>query len=215
MPRVIAALNGEGFLSTITERADKSVIMVADGDIDADGANGQHGARAAYRSDDKGSEALANGGMGIRNGKVVFTKSWGPDIALSDRFGNPLVNDDGVIITKTAYRFPGFSINDPAAYVDSETVPYIVVPPCIVNGVSGVVKGCQAFVTYKGKRIACMVGDVGPRTKNGEISIELARRLGINPSPRSGGIDTPDLTYEIYPGIPAVVDGITYPLIKS
>jgi hypothetical protein len=214
MSRIIAVLTAEGFTSTIKEGDDKIVRYRADGDIDADGANAQRGGRSAYRSDDKGSEALANGGMGLRNGKVVFTKSWGPDIAVVNDSGQPLVIN-GNVITKTAYRFPGFAINDPAAYVDSETVPYIVVPPCVVSGVSGIVKGCLAFVTYNGKRVACMVGDIGPRTKNGEISIELARRLGINSSPRSGGIDTDDLDYEIHPGIPAVIDGITYPLMAA
>lgn len=214
MAHIIAVLTAEGFTSTIKEDDFQVVRYKADGDIDADGANGQNGANAAYRSDDQGSEALANGGMGLRNSQVVFTKSWGPDIAVVNDSGHPLVIS-GNVITKTAYRFPGKAKNDPSAYVDSETVPYIVVPPCVISGVSGIVKGSLAFVTYKGKRIVCMVGDVGPRTKNGEISIELARRLGINPSPRSGGIETADLEYEIHPGIPAVADGITYPLMAT
>jgi hypothetical protein len=215
MSRVIARIAGEGFESVITELDDKSVVFYADADIDADGANGQNGKIAAYRADGKGSELLANGGMGIRNGKAVFTASWGPDIAVSDADGNPLVTADGSIVSKTAYRFPGASPKDPAAYVDSETIPYVVVPPCIISGVKGVVKGCQAFATFKGKRVAAMVGDVGPRNKNGEISIELARRLGIPESPRSGGTDNPAILYEILPGIPAEVDGVTYPLMAA
>ena len=47
----------------------EKVTFIADADIDADGANGQNDARAAYKADDSGSEALANGGMGIRHPK--------------------------------------------------------------------------------------------------------------------------------------------------
>jgi hypothetical protein len=215
MSRIIARITGEGFVSTIAETSAKSVNFFGDFDIDADGANGQNGKLAAYRADGRGSEHLANGGMGIRNGRVVFTTSWGPDIAVADGNGNPLVNDDGVIVTKTAYRFPGRRFDDPAAYVDSETVPYVVVPPVIVRAVAGIVMGCLAFATYKGRRVAAMVGDKGPRTKTGEGSIELARRLGINPSPRTGGLSTPDVFFELFPGVPAMVDGVTYPLVPS
>ena len=213
MKRIIATTRTEGFTSTIVEE-DGVVTFNGDMDIDADGANGQNGSLAAYRVDNKGSEHLANGGMGIRGGKAVFIASWGPDIAATDAKGNPLVIN-GVIITKTAYRFPGKPENDPAAYLDSETVPYIVVPPSIIRGVEGVVLGCQAFATYKRKRVAAVVGDVGPRTKVGEGSIALARALGIPHSPRSGGIDASLVQYELMPGQPAVVDGVTYELRRS
>lgn len=213
--KTLAILHSEGFTAPITEDDAGVVRFTADADIDADGANGQRGERAAYRVDNKGSEHLANGGMGIRGGRAVFTTSWGPDIAVTGPDGNPLVTPDGIIVTKTAYRYPGFDDSDPAAWVDSETVPYVVVPPAIVRGVKGVVKGCLAYATYKGVRISAVVADVGPRTKCGEISIQLARQLGIPPSPRTGGIDDPNVDYEIHPGVPAVVNGETFVLQPS
>ena len=40
------------------------------------------GGQAAYRADGKGSEALTNGGMGLRNGKVVFTQGQPSDTVM-------------------------------------------------------------------------------------------------------------------------------------
>src|SRR4051794_37994355 len=117
----------------------------ADADIDADGANGQNGKIAAYLANNKGSEDLANGGMGIRGGRVVGVASWYKDIVVLGDDGQPKVFPGGVIVSKTAYKFPspaGISraewFQRPEAYVDSETVPYIVVPPAIINSVGPV-----------------------------------------------------------------------------
>jgi hypothetical protein len=213
--RIIATITGEGFVCTIKEHANGSVTFKADADIDADGANGQNGGRPAYTVRNDGSEHLANGGMGIKNGKVVFTKSWGPDIAVVDKRGNPYVTADGVVVTKTAYRYPNKEATNPAAWVDSETVPYIVVPPIIISAVRGIVKGCQAYATYKGKTYSGVVADVGPRTKIGEVSIAMAKLLGIPSSPRTGGLNKPDITYTVHPGEPAVVNDEIFVLQPS
>src|SRR5207253_7514824 len=76
---------------------------------------------------------------------------------------------------------------------------YIVVPPAIRNGVSGVVIGCQAQVTNtrNGKHTAAVVGDVGPHKKLGEISIACALALGIDPDPVLGGMDEHAIAYVI------------------
>jgi len=63
------AITGDDFSSTIYQDTDGKVSFTADADIDADCANGQGGGPAAYMSDDSGSEALANGGMKIVNGR--------------------------------------------------------------------------------------------------------------------------------------------------
>lgn len=212
--RTIATIVNEGFTCVIREGADGKVHFTADGDICADGANGQFGKIAAYRADQKGSEYLANGGMGVRDGKVVFTTSWGSDIAVADAQGNPLVID-GIVVSKTAYRFKGVDYRRPEAYVDSETVAYCVVPPAIIKGVRGIVLGCKARLNYSGKSVDAVVADVGPRTKIGELSIAAARALGIPSSPKSGGVDTASIHYEIFPGVPAVVNGVTYELLPS
>lgn len=92
---------------------------------------------------------------------------------------------------------------------------YIVLPPQVIHSVVPVVLGCQAYVTYRGKREAAVVGDVGPHSRLGEISVALAQSLSIDPNPNSGGVDSDDLFYEVYPGVPAVVGNKTYSLQHS
>jgi hypothetical protein len=48
-----------------------------------------------------------------------------------------------------------------------------------------------------------VVADKGPSKKIGELSIAAARAIGLNPSPRNGGTETPELLYELWPGIAA------------
>ena len=89
---------------------------------------------------------------------------------------------------------------------------YIVVPPVIIQSVVGVVLGCAAEVTYNGKTVTAVVGDIGPRSKIGEMSIATAKALGIPSSPNTGGIEAHVVRYRIFPGFPAIVEGVEYQL---
>ncbi len=91
---------------------------------------------------------------------------------------------------------------------------YIVVPPAIRDGVSGIVMGCLANVTnlVNGKHTAAVVGDIGPHKKLGEISCATASAIGLNPSPVSGGVDEHVIKYVLFPGIAAIVNGKQYTL---
>lgn len=204
MTRILGKIAAEGFVCEIKEDPDGRVYFTADADIDADGANGQHGAVAAYKVDDTGSELLENGGMKIVDGRVICAESWARDIVILDTDNQPKVFPNSIIASTTWYRYAGKSRNDPTAYVDAETIPYIVVPPLIIQETTGVVRGCKARVTYKGESVDCVVADRGPTGKIGELSIAAARALGINPSPRNGGTERPELFYELWPGIPAL-----------
>lgn len=189
------------------------VHYFADAAIDADGANGQHGGRAAYQSDNKGSDDLRNGGMIRVDGRVEWLAEWGRNIALTGPDGRPLVLENGIVPSKTAYRWSNKKATDPEAYVDSETVPYIVVSPLVRKKARGVVLGCKAMVEYNGRVIDAVVADIGPTNKIGELSIAAARYLGIPESPRTGGLsDTDDVKYTFWPGTPAVVNCVTYEL---
>ena len=201
--RNIGVITNEGFVCTITEDDDGRVHFTADADIDADGANGQHAGPAAYKIDDSGTEFLANGGMKILNGKVICAKTWARDIVLLDKDNEPKVFPGGIIASTTWYRIPGKLPSDPAAYVDAETIPYIVVPPLIIQQTTGVVRGCRARVTWKGKSVDCVVADKGPTGKIGELSIAAARAVGLPASPRNGGTEKPEVFYELWPGIAA------------
>jgi hypothetical protein len=201
--KTLGTITNEGYSCTVKQDDQGRVFFTADGDIDADGANGQNGAPAAYRADNKGTESLANGGMTIRNGKVICAKSWARDIVILGTDNEPKVFAGGIIASLTWYRHPGKLANDPAAYVDAETVPYIVVPPLIIQATAGVVRGCKARVTRGNKSVDCVVADKGPRDKIGELSIAAARTIGVPSSPRNGGTDKPELLYELWPGVAA------------
>ena len=201
--RTLGTITNEGFSCTITEEDDGRVHFLADADIDADGANGQHGAPAAYKVDDSGTELLANGGMKIVQGKVVCAKSWARGIVILDNDNEPKVFPGGIIASMTWYRHPGKAKDDPAAYIDSETVPYIVVPALVIQKTAGIVRGCKARVTWQGKSVDCVVADRVPASKIGELSIAAARAVGLPASPRTGGTTKPDVLYELWPGIAA------------
>lgn len=101
--------------------------------------------------------------------------------------------------------------------LNSDVDCYIVVPPAILKGVVPVVLGCQANVHNPVTRLttAAVVGDIGPRTKIGEMSIACAKALGIDPSPTNGGEDRHIILYTLTPGQPATVNGKTYSLQPS
>jgi len=201
--RTIGTITGEGFTCKIREDDDLRVFFKADGDIDADGANGQNGAPVAYKSDNSGTEDLTNGGMKIKNGKVICATDGAKDIVIIAADGQPRIFPGGIIASKTWYKHPGKADDDPAAYVDAETVPYIVVPPVIVHKTAGIVRGCKARVTRGQVSVDCVVADLGPSKKIGELSIAAARALGLNPSPRHGGTEHRELLYELWPGVAA------------
>ncbi len=95
---------------------------------------------------------------------------------------------------------------------------YIVLPPAAINGVVPVVMGCQARVHYlkTGKIVDAVVGDLGPKTKVGELSVKCAQDLAMPFDPNNGGEDSFDFVlYEWWPGVPALVDGVHYHLQKA
>lgn len=201
--RLLGVITNEGYSCQIFEDDDGRVHFTADADIDADGANGQNGGPAAYKFDDSGTEFLANGGMKIIAGKVVCAHAWARDIVILDTDNEPKIFPGGIIASTTWYRIPGKAATDPAAYVDSETIPYIVVPPLIIQQTAGIVRGCKARITWNGKSVDCVVADRGPKGKVGEVSIAAARAIGLPESPKNGGTDEPQVLYELWPGVVA------------
>jgi hypothetical protein len=201
--RTLGTITNEGYSCVIQEDDALRVFFMADGDIDADGANGQNGGPAAYKADNSGTEDLANGGMAIHGGKVVCAHSWARDIVILGSDNEPKVFAGGVIASTTWYRDLDKDIADPAAYVDAETIPYVVVPPLIIQRTKGIVRGCKARVTLGEKSVDCVVADKSPAKKIGELSIAAARAIGLRSSPRNGGTSRPELLYELWPGVAA------------
>jgi len=116
------------------------------------------------------------------------------------------------------YYQPETSLRHNGQSLNALSESYIVVPPAVIKGVLPVVLGCQARVHNRvtGKITEAVVGDIGPHAKIGEISIHCAEEVGMPSNPNNGGEDNPDMVlYEIWPGTPAVVNGVQYSLQPS
>src|SRR6266446_7668301 len=181
MSTIIGNIKG----SDIVEADDKSVTFAAGAQLDGDGANGQFGeppcyAPASYKG--KTLDVLANaGGPGNWYGVVTDT---------GEEDGRPIVQGSGdpcpgAFVSATSLHLPGkdgkpLPRSSPFKYVDSATVPFVVVPPMIIKGVAGVVMGCRAVVTNtkNNQSVEAVVADGGPSNKLGEISLACAKAIG-------------------------------------
>ncbi len=158
--------------------------------IDADGAPN------AYHPLDIGTDDLKNAGepdhwWGIatnQNGKPFIQKA-----------GDPY---PGFYVSTTALQDKTKAINDPRRYVDSNTIPYIVLPARPKKHQGGAKLGDFCVVVYRVKnkyRVAYAIfADLGPENKLGEGSIALAKALGIPSDPRLGGIEQ-GVLYLVFP----------------
>jgi hypothetical protein len=212
----------------IVEQDDKSVTFTAAARLDGDGANGQFGQPPCYAPASfagKTLDVLANAG-GPGNWFGVVTDTGQAD-------GTPVVQGPhdpcpGAFVSATALHLPGpdgkpLPDSSPLKYVDSATVPFVVVPGLVIQGVEGVVLGCRAVVTNtgNGKSVEAVVADRGPASKLGEISLACARAIGVpvneaaaHPA-NSGGTDAHVIHYQLFPGTAAKVNGVVYPLQHS
>lgn len=202
MSRIVCTIAGV----QVIEGDDGRVRWIAGAAIDADGCY-----RAYHPDRGKGIDWLGNAGE-PGNWYGVVTDTGAPD-------GQPIVqgpNDPapGYFVSATSYQHGLYGRTNPRRYVDAESVPYVVVSPLIRRGVLPVVLGCKARVTHihDNRSVECVVADTGPRNKIGELSIAAARAIGIPSSPRTGGEEEKVIQYEIWPGVPAVVDGVEYEL---
>jgi hypothetical protein len=94
--------------------------------------------------------------------------------------------------------------------LDSSVVPYVVVPG--VSAVfsykaAGIAMGSLAVVVYRDKIAFGVVGDIGPQAILGEASYAMAKELGVNPNPSTGGTSN-DVTYLIFTGTDNVTNKI-------
>ena len=183
----------------------KRCEAIGDGDIDADGSP------FAYNPQNTGLDDLRNAGRPGNWYGIV-----------TDRHGVPIIqgpNDPapGYYVSATAYRWSGKSPADPLCYIDSATVPFIVIENFIRRRAIGIVLGCRARVTNlrTNQFVEAVVGDIGPLYKFGEISIAAAKAIGIDSSPRTGGTSDKILKFEFWPDTPAIVNGVTYELIRA
>jgi len=150
-----------------------AVFFVAGMTIDADGSP------RAYHPDNTGLDDLQNArGDG----------GWA-GIVLQD--GEPVVQGPsdpapGYYVSQTSLEDWTKRATDPNRYVDSEKIPFIVLPGDVAR-MAGTRVGDFAVVRNlrNGRYSAAIFADMGPEL--GEGSIALARALGINPDARRGG----------------------------
>lgn len=93
-------------------------------------------------------------------------------------------------------------------------VPFVVVPPLVCQKTRGMVLGSECLVTHTmtKRQVLCVVGDLGPQSKVGELSVAAARAIGVPWNPVRGGESRKIIDYEIRVGKPAVINGVRYAL---
>ncbi|MBF0531276.1 MAG: hypothetical protein HQK55_18810 [Deltaproteobacteria bacterium] len=123
--------------------------------------------------------------------------------ALVTKNGEPVVQGPGdpapgYYISTTSLEDTSKKATDPTRYVDSETVPFFVLPGKLTFGASlgdfGVAVNSKNW-EYCG----CIFADTGPSGKIGEGSIALANALGVPSSPKHGGTGH-GIVYVVFPG---------------
>jgi hypothetical protein len=168
--------------------SDGSLIFKAGMEIDADGSP-----HAYHPISSKGLDSLEN--AKDQDGRFV-------GIALKQN-GQPAVQggDDpapGFFVSTTSLQDDSKASTDPARYVDSEKIPFLVLPGHMPGGAR---LGDFAVLIHAGSsKPPCFAicGDTGPTHKIGEASIAAAQALGIPSSPRTGGEDAHVVQYILF-----------------
>lgn len=111
---------------------------------------------------------------------------------------------------QTAYYSGGI---EGGKYLNADVDRYIVIPPQVRAQLPGILMGCLGRLTNKntGKSFPGVIGEIGPDDKTGEAAYCLAKKA--NPAiSYNCGDEARIYLYEMWPGIPAVVDNFTYKL---
>lgn len=156
--------------------------------IDADGHP------CAYGPNDSGLDYTANAG---------YPGNWWG--VVTDANGNPIVQGPGdpcpgMYVSTTSLYNSSYPVSSPYRYVHSGNVPYYVVPNSLKT-MGGLYMGDAGYVynTQNGLGSFAILADIGPSGKLGEGSMQLAKRLGINPDPKTGGTSNPIIYYILFP----------------
>ncbi len=151
--------------------------------------------------------------LGSQTGEVGFTALIWQNLSDGHSFFVSDMDEDndgpGGSTAEDPDWMPETSLKPNGESVDSRKVAGVVVPTWFPKAVGPVVLGCQARVTNlaTGQIEPAVVYDLGPTRKSGEGSNLLCKRIGAK-----GGENRPLFLFEIFPGVPAVVDGVTYAL---
>jgi Fungal chitosanase of glycosyl hydrolase group 75 len=154
--------------------------------------NGDGSPHCYHPIDDEGLDYLANAGS-PGNWWGIYT----------DRQGNPVLQSiyhpaPGYYISTTALVNPTYPEDHPEHYIDSERYPFCVVPGSFGEGWK---LGDVGFCLNERTRdnMYCATADVGPTNHIGEVSMLLAKCLGLDFDPKTGGTES-GIVYVIFPG---------------
>lgn len=218
--------------------------------VDADGAPN------AYAPDDKGLDHIDNAGHPARwvkcalcegadktnggpgdvtcancagKGKTYEPAHWPGLVTAGDELvtQGPADPFPGAYISQSSLQDERFAVTDPRRYVDSTRVPYIAVPPQLLEmglslGDLGMAcleifdksygQPARSVIGYKCG--AGVVADRGPRKRIGEGSICLAQTIGLSGNPRNGGLERArrEVVWILFPGSGAQApSGLAWP----
>lgn len=109
--------------------------------------------------------------------------------------GIPVIQNDanpapGYFISTTSLIDKAYNFKDPMRYINSEKIPYFVLPPEVMNA-ADVNVGDLGFIYNRtnNKMMFGIFADISPIDKIGAASIAMANALGINSDARIGGIE--------------------------
>lgn len=180
-----------GYSTIYTLQEDKSAYFYGAGMmIDADGAY------KAYHPDKvSGLDYLANGGK-PGNWWALVTDDGKPT-------GNPVIQKEGdpapgFYISTTSLQDKTKAATDPLRYVDSSSIPYIVLPGNARFG-ANLSDLCIVYNPKNKKLCGGVFADTGPRNQIGEASIAMANGVGVPGNPKNGG-QAHGLIYVVFPG---------------
>ncbi len=156
--------------------------------IDADGAPD------CYNADNTGIDWTENGGTPGGNW-------WGGPVDSEDQPLQQKIYDPcpGYYVSGTAHCNPAYAESSPYRYLDSNCIPFFVLPN---KHSCGAQLGDVGLVYNQknGENCYAIYGDIGPSDKIGEGSIRLAQALAIPSNPKTGGTESRMIAYVVFPG---------------
>lgn len=186
----------------------EDMMFTAGAAVNADGSP------RAYAPNNKGLDYTANAGS-PGNWWGVATNSKGQPYIQSG--AAPKQPYKGFYISCTALCRGQYPENDVRRWINSEAIPHFTLPPQVIQAVPPVFLGCRvlAMNLRTGQEVEGVLADIGPPDKIGEVSIAAAKALGLKSDPKNGGTSEHIIQYQIFPGVPATVNGETFKLQAS
>jgi hypothetical protein len=211
------------------DAGDASVSTDAGGDAGATGDAGGAGDAAANDAGADAGDAIAKllaltaSCNQVSNGLYALNAGDTPTVPICGLTGALFwkadmdIDCDGQVTTECNSTTDPYFQNQTAAVdsqgnpLDAAHLPYVVVPGKSTRfdfGAAGLSKGDVILVLYNNQIEYAVYGDVGPSADIGEASYATAQDLGVNPDPKVGGVDAPDVLYVAFTGSSALVSPI-------